>query len=354
MLNTRMRVKWIARRYSPWTRVLLVLWLALVAVGLPAASVQAANAASAVGDQVSLRTTTRPVLAGVPDGLAWLVNRQRQDGSWADSAATTAPDTFQALTTVQALNGNASAIQAAANWAASARPENAQDLAYQILILKATGRIGDKTTTDLDEKLIAMRSPLAGLCFDANCTNWVRFAWGYAPGHDGDVVSTVLVLRALTALGYQVNELVGTRYIINDTLNELYRWRKTTNGWGFSSQDSTNVLATAAVVEALYPYRGWNFGSAGTIQSWINGGVTWLRGQQQASGGWGYVNDSGAVVVTPAHSGVATWALYQVASAPANTTTAKSYLLGAQQADGSWGGSAYTTALATRALSRLP
>ncbi len=269
-------------------------------------------------------------------GLSWLRTVQASDGSWADRESSRMRDTLAVVQAFSQLAVNDDNFRAAGAWAAQRRASLVDDVARKALILQATSR----STSGLDTLILNQRSSYA-------------LGFGYGDKYESDIISTLLAIRGLEASGRSITNPADQGVFIC-SLVFLMNSQTAAGGWGYARNDDPRVAITALVLETLWTYRGYSGMSCGgspayTVQTEITEGQNWLRSQQQAGGNW--AGDSGSVVLNTA---IATVALYNTASAPSNTAGAKTYLTNAQQSNGSWQNSAYATALAVRAMNRLP
>jgi len=272
-----------------------------------------------------------PNAATSNDWLNWLLTAQHGYGSWGDPGSTEVRDTSEVAQTYRWLGLAGTSMQAAGNWAEQLSTRNLDYLARQILTMLHAG----EEISDLDDQLIAMQNGDGG--------------FGFRASHGSDPLSTLVALQALEVAGHHI----GTPQddvLISAILYYLMASQAAEGGWGYTSQDQSRVVMTALVLESLRPYRGYTITGAQqfVVQTEINQGLTWLKGRQNTDGGWG---ENGSTVYQTA---MASMAILNLRDQPTNLSDAQSYLVNAQQPDGSWSGDAFTTAVAKRALSAFP
>jgi len=263
------------------------------------------------------------------DWLTWLLGEQNGYGSWGET--TEMRDTSEVVTTYRWLGLSNTSLQAGSNWAAQTSAGNLDYLARQTLTLVHAG----EEAGDLDDPLIATQNDDGG--------------WGYAADYGSDPLSTLLAVQALEAAGHEIGTPEGGP-LFAGALYYLMASQAAEGGWGYTGQDESRVAMTALVLETLRPYRNYTITGAEVfvVQTEIDEGLTWLKGQQNPDGGWG---EDGSVVYKTA---LASLAILHLGDAPTDLSGAQDYLLDAQQPDGSWEGDAFTTAVARRALSTFP
>lgn len=269
-------------------------------------------------------------------GLSWLRTVQASDGSWADREPSRLRDTLAVVQAFAQLAVNDDNFKAAGAWAAQRRVTVVDDVARKTLIVQATGR----STSGLDTLILNQRGSYT-------------LGFGYSDKYESDIISTALAIKALEATGRSITNPADQGVFIC-SLVFLMNSQTAAGGWGYARNDDPRASITALVLETLWTYRGYSGMSCGgspayTVQTEITEGQNWLKAQQQAGGNW--AGDSGSVVLNTA---IATVALYNTGTTPSNTAGAKTYLTNAQQSNGSWQNSVYATALAVRAMHRLP
>jgi hypothetical protein len=115
-------------------------------------------------------------------------------------------------------------------------------------------------------------------------------------------------------------------------------------GWGLKPDGDSHLMVTAEVIFALAAH-GQAFGP----QQVLTRAAAWVLAHQNADGGFSSVPSASNVQ----ESSLATLAL-RLSDPAIRLNMAAAYLKSAQWPDGSWGGDAYLTALALRALHMAP
>ncbi|HYG59312.1 MAG TPA: prenyltransferase/squalene oxidase repeat-containing protein, partial [Symbiobacteriaceae bacterium] len=206
----------------------------------------------------------------------------------------------------------------------------ARDLA--LAWLQAQGRPNLEYVARLVESLaLSGQQPDALI---AELTAYQNADGGFAlqQGFQSNVLDTVLALRALQTAGFADRNALSAAYRF------LLGQQNADGGWNLKQGMDSSVWLTAEVILAFRQDT-----LAGSEAS-VTGARTWLESHQNADGGWG---DNGSTVDETA---LAYGALSRLPHDPAIATRGLSYLLGAQQADGSWATNALSTALAILAL----
>ena len=274
------------------------------------------------------------------EGIAWLLQHQNGDGSWGEGGAKAAAtaEVLSALRHAGAHHGPHYSRGLA--WLSNARTDSADSLARKIIALKAAG--WDAQTMGLVNELLNKR----------NAFN----TWGALTGYDGGLPDSALAMEAIRVSGTVYSDTDKYRFL--NLVTGTYGSQKDgNNGWPYiggykgRAQDP-RIMPTGYNLVALAELKkqGW------TIQSEIERGVRWLLDDKKQPDG-SFLDDSG----------VATGAVHKTALAylgidaarsggiePPDTASAladaRSYLLGRQETDGSWGADPYQSALALRTL----
>lgn len=163
--------------------------------------------------------------------------------------------------------------------------------------------------------------------------NGVDGGWGLRSGYASDPWHTALALEAMNQSG-AVGRNEAAAYLIAAQLPD--------GSWGGARGAPTSLTVTA---QALLALAGSGADGAGPA---ITRGVQYLRGRQNADGGWGAAGSS------VSETALALRALRGGGLSAQATTSAEQFLLGRQAANGSWNNSPSETAAALLALTREP
>ncbi|MCM2265204.1 MAG: SBBP repeat-containing protein [Desulfuromonadales bacterium] len=247
-------------------------------------------------------------MQSVNNGVAWLVSRQGQDGSWQDQPGTNRRDTAAAVVALKVFPAGSTSVVNGQLWLGTAAPENNDFLARKLLSL-------DNVSVT---ELTSLQNADGG--------------WGSAHGYGSDPVDTALVLRTLTARN-AVDHNVALAAI-----NYLHSAQLPDGGWNSGSGGSL-VQPAAQALLSLNSFRG-----SYPLEPVIADGLAWLTARQNSDGGFG--NSPSTVIDTAA----ALQALKATGASAAAVNGAVNYLLGRQADTGSWNDSVFQTAQAIEAL----
>ena len=266
------------------------------------------------------------------DWLTWLLTTQHGDGPWGDSADIEVRDTTEVIATYIWLDLSGTSLQAAGNWADQLFAGNLDYLARQIMMMTLAGEdIGD-----LDDQLVAAQNSDGG--------------FGFRAGYGSEPLTTLVVLQGLEVAGYRIGTPEGDA-AIGGSLFYLMDVQDAAGGWGYTGEDESRVVMTALVLETLRPYRAGSVTRGDqtyVVATEIDEGLAWLKSQQNPDGGWGA---DGSTVY---QSALTSMAILNLGDEPTDLSGAQGYLVGEQDANGSWEDDPFTTAVAKRALSAFP
>ena len=256
----------------------------------------------------------------ITDSLIYLQTTQNTDGSWGGTTTSLngiLPTTGTALRALQIAEPMSSTYQLdAIQFLTGQSLEVTPFIAERILALASTGV---DVTADVDT-LISRQNEDGG--------------WGTSAGYQSNLWDTALVLSALKAAGSSEPILLG------QGISYLNSWGNNNGGWGLAPGDNSRVFYTALALQTLNSYQAL-FAVSGLQAD----AVAYLRGQQQADGGYG---DSAS---TPFETALV---LQAIMGAGLPLTTAENdalaYLETEQLTNGSWVDDPYSTALALRTL----
>ena len=253
--------------------------------------------------------------ANAGDGLAWLRNKQGADGAWRDNPFTGMRDTAVALDTfVDNAGANSEQASKALAWM---RGQGGSNTDYQARAVRALTR-SNVDASAAAAKLLATQNADGG--------------WGVAPGYQSNPLDTALALQALQP--YEDTLAAGK---LGLAAAYLAARQNPDGGWGNLSGGVSRTSVSTTVMQALY--------SRAQGGEMLAKAKVFLAGRQNPDGGFG---DSPSTVHDTANVMLALLSVNGVDAIRSADATA--YINGSQQVDGSWDGSAYSTALAVRLL----
>jgi hypothetical protein len=259
------------------------------------------------------------------NGLAYLITSQRGDGSWSAAPGLEVQSTAQALEALAKAGMETSAAYSAAiAWLSHQSPASVDAQARQILALAKAGVIVNGLVSRLD----GMRNP--------------KYAtWGAYAHYINTYPDTPLALEAVKRAGFNFDQWNVSMDAIVDNQNEDGGWPYT---HGNAATPASQILATAHTLITLKLYEA----DRPALQSNISSGVAWLKAQQKPGGGFGEGSAGNMLDTVFAYQAL----VAVVGESDGAALSARDYLLGAgrQQADGSWGGNPFQTALALQTL----
>jgi len=249
----------------------------------------------------------------IQDGVAWLLNRQKEDGSWQDVLQTAERDTSDVLLSLSDFPEASQQYSKGISWLSNTASANLDYLARKIELLSKSGN----DISGLLSELFARQNPDGG--------------WGSNRNYLSNPTDTSIALLALSSAGETSPSILGL------AVDYLKSKQNADGGWGSESgsnvQTTVNVLSVFGIYKQLYQ-----------LGSQIQTALGWLSNKQNPDGGFG--NSPSAVYSTAA----ALIALTQFDISSSVTAQALSYIQNLQSVDGSWYGSPYQTALAVEAM----
>lgn len=246
--------------------------------------------------------------ANMATALSWLKAHQRSEGYWQDNEGTRLRDTTVALAALARQSGTQVEQTQARSWLSGQALQNTDYLARRSLALDGVGL--EKDTQDL----LARQNADAG--------------WGVAAGYQSNPIDTAWAILSLTRNNTASGAAARTR-----ALGYLVQNQNSDGGWGSSSGAASRTYATTLALQAL---------STSAEQSDVlNKAGNFLKTRQNPDGGFG---DSPSTVHDTANVISALSLSSKLDSIDFNAATR--FLNGTQKSDGSWDGSAYSTALA--------
>lgn len=246
-------------------------------------------------------------------GLLWLLAQQHDDGRIAATPDETTVHhaTFEALRTLHLLGyGGDAHLLKALHYLNS---DTTVGFPYLPRHLIAKRLAGESAAAQVDE-LRAYQNANGGF------TGWL--------GEQSSVVDTIEALEALTDAG------IDERNIIGPALEFLLALQRADGGFAPSEASPPSVALTARAV-SLFQRHLFDYSLGAALQA--AAGFLW---QHQRADGWGEVWESAQALL----------ALIPVTTDATRYAGAVTALRASQEADGSWVGSVYATALSLRAL----
>lgn len=253
---------------------------------------------------------------------------QQADGSWGND-----PNSFgQFIDVAYAIRAleEPSTIESALEWIRNKDRQTISELAWSIELFKPSG---DDVTNDISKLLSAQSSD---------------YGWGAEPGFSGDVLHTILAIRALGICNLIAERGSYPLTFILYAQNDDGGWGCTRGkGWGSDpvyadpSFSLSNIYITSLVIQTFKEYRlGWD--------SNISSATAWLSSVQNPDGGWGI--DATIAESDIASTSHALRALILAGQTGPHVDRAMSYLVGRQLPNGSWNQNVFDTALAILGL----
>jgi len=239
----------------------------------------------------------------------WLLSRQGVNGSWADSASTRVRDTSAVLGLLGEVPAAFTSHQRGVSWLTLLEEHLNVDMVSRRL-LAITPQF---SPTDASF-LASAHNPSGG--------------WGLRQGYLSDPLDTALALLSRPANGDVSTDLA---YLISA--------QNADGGWPVRPGGPSAVQGTLAVLRLASRYSG-----TAAFDEALARGLSWLKSRQRADAGFG---DGTSTVYETAE---AVLYLLRTDFPKQQIAAALEYLRARQAADGSWNGSTYQTALATRAL----
>lgn len=292
---------------------------------------------AALGVQPAIAATQAQIDNARAKGIAYLIQTQKGDGSFATAPGLEVQSTGAAMEALANAGMKSSQTYSRATaWLLNTDPSSIDAQARKIVALKTAGVV----LTPMLDKLLPQKS-ISG-----------RAIWGAYENFDTSFPDTPLVWNAIRAAGYtytnQVNELANAVYC------EVLPAQRADGGWPFVKPLSTtpaNVTASALLpaaylvreLQAVRAAYGWDSNTCGisySLVSAINNGVTYLLSKNNPSdGGFG---EGG--VSNPLETALAYRAIQAVFPTHAVLGPAQTYLVNTQQSNGAWS-NALTTGL---------
>jgi Tol biopolymer transport system component/flagellar hook assembly protein FlgD/fibronectin type 3 domain-containing protein len=255
----------------------------------------------------------------IEDGVRWLMNNQKPDGSWVDLGQTAERDTAETLAVLKDFTAAQANWTSGLQWLNNANSENTDYRARKISALLKAGQ----DATALIGELVARQNQDGG--------------WGSGKAYMSNATDTARVLRSLAEAGGSAQSAV------EKAVAYLKTRQNSDGGWGNDDGES-RIEQTADVLNAFNTPQLQSGGYQ--MQDRISGAKTWLISRQNTDGGFG--NSPSTIYDTA----IALVALTGTDVSDDTKNRALHYLTRRQAGDGSWQESPYQTALAVGAVLR--
>ncbi len=297
-------------------------------------------------------------------GLAWLIQHQRGDGSFAGSKGLEVQATAAAVEAMAAGGASQSPQYARAlSWLGNVPPGSLDAQAWQIMALTLAGR-------DAPQYAAAVRNARS-LITSMNGSLSALVAWGSFPGYAASLSDTALGYAAVRSAGLSdANDKTEfTKTVECLLLPAQLAPSPWTGSWSDAlpqagqpaSISRGSVLATALVLHELKTSRLANRftgtyycgNPVSAVDTAINNAKTWLIAQANMDGGFAERNPQSGVLEpsSPSLTALAVRALALFTDTSAVVDNARGWLVNQQGADGNWQDDPFVVA---RVLAALP
>jgi hypothetical protein len=276
-------------------------------------------------------------------GLAWLISHQHDDGSWRGPSGSEVATTATAVEALNRAGLKSYPYAASVSWLGNASVASVDSMARRVLALRQAG----VTVTTAVEQLKAWRN--------------TSLTWGAYSGFDTSFPDTPLTLGAIrqSQSTYSNQDLASGLCAI--VVAQKTGDASVLGSWSYIRSGPTPAAGTtlSAILPTVHNVleldatrvtKGWSGLSCGgtsyTLATVVTNGLTWLLSRRRnADGGFGEPGMS-----TVSDTAIVYHALNLLRPADPAIGTALDYLIGRQQADGSWAGGALPTSLVLKAL----
>ncbi|WP_313916958.1 CARDB domain-containing protein [Tahibacter sp.] len=250
---------------------------------------------------------------GVVAAVAWIQQRQHPDGHWQDRAATALRDTTVVVQMLQQADPGWPGLADARAWLAAQTTANRDQQSWQLALDTAASA----------SLLIDSQSATGG--------------WGLAAGFEDSTLDTALVADALARRDADATA-------VQRALAQLVTRQNSDGSFALAAHGRGRLLPT------LHAARLFAGATQPAHQSVRDAATQWLASRQRADGSFG---DTGTAFADSALADtIELYGLVGHLPLPnATATTARDFVMGAQQTAGDWQGSIYLTA--TAALAQL-
>jgi len=258
-------------------------------------------------DSACAQTPSLP--PAIQAGAAWLNGQVQGDGSLSSEGASIATPFQARQETLLTLHALSSVPGALGTNVAAATDGNTEYVARQVLAAAATSQPAGSGVS----ALLALQNADGG--------------WGLATGYQSDALDTAFALQALAAAN------VGSTTAVANALGRLPILRQSDGGWGIGGQSSIYITSNV-----LLAANAWS--SRYAVSATTTASRDWLLAQRDGAQKYASVLDNALALRALATQTSQASVLQPISDA----------LNGAQQADGSWLGDPYLTAVSLDAL----
>ena len=260
--------------------------------------------------------TPRSLPYHIEDGVRWLMNNQKPDGSWMDLTQTAERDTAEVVSILKHFAVAEQNFSSGLQWLHATPSDNMDYLARKIESISLAGQ----DPVELINELLSRQNPDGG--------------WGSNLSYMSNPADSSLALKSLALTGFQ------DQTVLMKAIGFLKEKQNIDGGWGIDDEGS-NVQTTSNVLQGF-----WRFRSRYLLEEQLSRGTAWMVQRQNPDGGFG--NSPSTVYDTS----LALCVLTEMDASRNSINSGLRFIRDLQSGDGSWNGSAYQTALATRAVWR--
>jgi hypothetical protein len=201
--------------------------------------------------------TPRTLPPNIDDGVRWLMNSQRPDGSWKDLSQTTERDTAETVLVLKNFGPAQQNYSTGLQWLSGIDSGNMDYLSRKIEVLINSGQ----DTAGLLNELLSRRNSDGG--------------WGSNRNYMSNPMDTSVALKSLAMAGYQ------DASVLDKAIGFVKAKQNADGGWG-SDDEGSSIQATANVLAAFKKYQpGYS------LDDPIAKGIAWLLQRQNGDGGFG-------------------------------------------------------------------
>ena len=256
----------------------------------------------------------------IEDGVTWLRNSQKPDGSWMDSPLTIVRDTAATVTALNNFTLAEGQSSLGVQWLSSRDSENVDYLSRKIQALAISGEDVSAQIT----QLLSRQNADGG--------------WGSNKSYTSNSVDTSLALKAFAKIRY------SDQAVLSPAIEYLKAGQNTDGGWG-GDDEVSSVETTANVLSAFNQCR-----SAFQLERQMTNAIAWMTQRQNPDGDFSYSANADGGASSVYDTAMAVLTLREFNTSPDVINNGTDYLLGQQSENGSWDNRSYDTALAIDAV----